>query len=40
MIGQLAFEAQLRSMRIGELIVELIVAVVKKDLLPAVLGRP
>jgi hypothetical protein len=27
-------------MTIGELIAELIVAVVKKDLLPAVLGRP
>jgi Helix-turn-helix domain of resolvase len=40
MIGQLAFEAALRNMRIGELIAELIVAVVKKDLLPAVLGRP
>jgi hypothetical protein len=40
MIGQLAFEAALRNMTIGELIAELIVAVVKKDLLPAVLGRP
>jgi len=40
MIGQLAWEAGLRNMRIGELIAELIVAVVKKDLLPAVLGRP
>src|SRR5262245_3865848 len=39
MIGQLAFEAALRNMTIGELIAELIVAVVKKDLLPAVLGR-
>jgi hypothetical protein len=39
MIGHLAFEAGLRNMRIGELIAELIVAVLKKDLLPAVLSR-
>ena len=32
MIGQLAFEAELRNMRIGELIGELMVAILKKDL--------
>jgi hypothetical protein len=39
MIGQLAWEAELRDMRIGELIADLIVAMVRKDLLPAVLGK-
>jgi hypothetical protein len=37
MIGQLAFEAAFRNERIGELIGELIVAVLKKDLLQTVL---
>jgi hypothetical protein len=37
MIGQLAWEAELRDMRIGELIAELIVAMVRKDLFPVVL---
>jgi hypothetical protein len=37
MIGQLAWEAELRDMRIGELIAELIVAMVRKDLFPEVL---
>jgi len=37
MIGRLAFEAAFRSMTVGELISELIVAVVNKDLLQAVL---
>jgi hypothetical protein len=37
MIGQLAFEAELRNMRIGELIGELTVAMLKKDLFQAVL---
>ena len=36
-IGQLAWEAELRDMRIGELIAELIVAMVRKDLFPVVL---
>jgi hypothetical protein len=40
MIGQLAFEAAFRNVQIGELIGELIVAVVNKDLLQAVLPRP
>jgi hypothetical protein len=39
MIGQLAWEAELRDMRIGELIAELIVAMVRKDLFPVVLGK-
>ena len=39
MIGQLAFEAALRNVSIGELIDELIVAVVKQDLLQTVLER-
>jgi hypothetical protein len=39
MIGQLAFEAELRNMRIGELIGELIVAMLNKDLLQTVLQR-
>jgi hypothetical protein len=37
MIGLLAFEAAFRNVTIGELISELIVAVVNKDLLQAVL---
>jgi hypothetical protein len=37
MIRQLAFEAELRDMRIGELIGELMVAMLKKDLFQAVL---
>jgi hypothetical protein len=32
MIGQLAFEAQFRDMSIGELLGELIIAMMKKDL--------
>jgi hypothetical protein len=40
MIGQLAWEAEFRNMTIGELIAELIVAAVKKDLLQAVLSGP
>ena len=39
MIGQLAFEAELRNMRIGELIGELMVAMLKKDLFQTVLQR-
>jgi len=39
MIGQLAFEAAFRNVRIGELIGELIVAVLKEDLLQAVLEQ-
>jgi len=39
MIGQLAFEAELRNMRIGELIGELMVAMLKKDLFHTVLQR-
>jgi hypothetical protein len=37
MIGLLAFEAAFRNVTIGELISELIVAVVNKDLLQAAL---
>ncbi len=39
MIGQLALEADLRNMRIGELIGELMVAMLKKDLFHTVLQR-
>ena len=39
MIRQLAFEAELRNMRIGELIGELMVVMLKKDLFQAVLQR-
>jgi hypothetical protein len=39
MIGQLAFEAELRNMRIGELIGELMVVMLKKDLFQTVLQR-
>ena len=38
MIGQLAWEAELRDMRIGELIAEVIVAMVRKDLFLVVLS--
>ena len=38
-VRQLAFEAQLRNMRIGELVGEVIVAMLKKDLLQAVLEQ-
>ena len=37
MIRQLAFEAQFRSMRIGELVGELLIAIVKSDLFQHVL---
>jgi hypothetical protein len=39
MIRQLAFEAELRNMRIGELVGELMVAMLEKDLFQAVLPR-
>jgi len=39
MITQLAFEAELRDMRIGELIGQLMVAMLKKDLFQAVLEQ-
>ena len=39
MIRQLAFEAELRDMRIGELIGQLMVAMLKKDLFQAVLEQ-
>jgi hypothetical protein len=39
MIGQLAWEAELRDMRIGELIAGLIVAVLKKDSFETVLRK-
>jgi len=39
MIRQLAFEAALRNMRIGELIGELMVVMLKKDLFQRVLQR-
>jgi hypothetical protein len=39
MIRQLAFEAELRDMRIGELIGELMIAMLRKDLFQAVLPR-
>jgi transcriptional regulator len=38
-IGQLAWEAEFRDMRFGELIAELIVAMVKKNLFPVALGE-
>ena len=37
MISQLAFEAELRNVGIGELIGELMIGILKKDLLQAVL---
>jgi hypothetical protein len=39
MIGQLAVEAELRNMRIGELVSEVIVAVTKSDLFQVVLNK-
>ena len=39
MIGQLALEAEIRDMRIGELLVALIVEIVKKDLLELLLQQ-
>ena len=39
MIRQLAFEAELHNMRIGELVGELMVAMLKKDLFQAVLEQ-
>ena len=39
MTRQLAFEAELRNMRIGELISELMVAMLTKDLFQAVLEQ-
>ena len=39
MIGQLAVEAELRNMRIGELVSEVIVAVTKDDLFQLVLNK-
>jgi len=39
MIRQLAFEAELRNMRIGELIGKLMVAMLKKDIFQAVLKQ-
>ena len=39
MISQLAFEAELRNMRIGQLIGDLMAAMLKKDLFQAVLQR-
>jgi hypothetical protein len=38
MIWQLAFEAQFRDMSIGELVGELIIAIMKKDLFQQVLS--
>ena len=40
MIGRLAWEAEFRNMSIAELIGELIMGMVKKDLFRAVLGKP
>jgi hypothetical protein len=40
MIGRLAWEAEFRNMSIAELIGELIMGMVKKDLFPQVLGKP
>ena len=40
MIGRLAWEAEFRNMSTAELIAELIMGVVKKDLFPEVLGKP
>ena len=40
MIGRLAWEAEFRNMSTAELIGELIMGMVKKDLFPAVLGKP
>ena len=40
MIGRLAWEAEFRNMSTAELIAELIMGMVKKDLFPEVLGKP
>ena len=40
MIGRLAWEAEFRNMSTAELICELIMGMVKKDLFPEVLGKP
>ena len=40
MIGRLAWEAEFRNISIAELIGELIMGMVKKDLFPEVLGKP
>ena len=40
MIGRLAWEAEFRNMSTAELIAELIMGMVKKDLFPQVLGKP
>jgi hypothetical protein len=37
MIGQLAFEAQFRNMSIGELVGELVIAIMKRDIFQHVL---
>jgi hypothetical protein len=37
MIGQLAFEAQFRNMSMGELVGELLIAIMKRDLFQHVL---
>ena len=39
-IGRLAWEAEFRNMSTAELIGELIMGIVKKDLFPEVLGKP
>ncbi|MGB9258976.1 MAG: hypothetical protein WCB55_02260 [Pseudolabrys sp.] len=39
MIGQLALEAEIRNMRIGELLAALIIAIVKGDLLEPLLQQ-
>jgi len=38
-LGQLALEAQLRGVTIGELVIEVIVAVLKKDFFETVLRK-
>jgi hypothetical protein len=40
MIGQLAVEAELRNMKIGQLVSEIIIAVTKDDLFQLVLNKP
>jgi hypothetical protein len=39
MVGRLAIEAEFRNVRIGELVAELIVGVVEKDMFQLVLAR-
>ena len=39
MIGQLALEAEIRNMRIGELLAELVIAVLKRNLLEPLLQQ-